>query len=78
MSTWPPRAAPAGVISSIDTYDGVENFESHLTTPEPLELQKHFANALSSGLGYLVMEVVQPGAEVPPHPGHPVCRGPVS
>jgi len=46
-----------GVISSIDTYDGVENFESHLTTPEPLELQKHFANALSSGLGYLAMEV---------------------
>ena len=30
----------SGVISSIDTYDGVENFESHLTTPEPLELQK--------------------------------------
>ena len=25
-----------GVISSIDTYDGVERFESHLTTPEPL------------------------------------------
>lgn len=46
-----------GVISSIDTYDGVESFESHLTTPEPLELQKHFANALSSGLGYLAMEV---------------------
>ena len=46
-----------GVISSIDTYDGVEEFESHLTTPEPLELQKHFANALSSDLGYLTMEV---------------------
>ena len=46
-----------GVISSIDTYDGVEKFESHLTTPEPLELQKHFANALSSDLGYLAMEV---------------------
>jgi len=46
-----------GVISSIDTYDGVEEFESHLTTPEPLELQKHFANALASNLGYLTMEV---------------------
>ncbi len=46
-----------GVISSIDTYDGVENFESHLTTPEPLELQKHFAHAVSSGLEYVVMEV---------------------
>ena len=46
-----------GVISSIDTYDGVEEFESHLTTPEPLDLQRHFANALSSDLGYLAMEV---------------------
>ena len=46
-----------GVISSIDTYDGVERFESHLTTPEPLELQKHFAHALSAGLEYVVMEV---------------------
>ena len=51
------RGARCGVISSIDTYDGVEEFESHLTTPEPLELQKHFANALASGLGYLTMEV---------------------
>ncbi len=46
-----------GVISSIDTYDGVEEFESHLTTPEPLDLQRHFANAKASELGYLVMEV---------------------
>ena len=52
-----PRGSACGVISSIDTFDGVENFESHLTTPEPLELQKHFANALASGLGCLVMEV---------------------
>ncbi len=51
------KGSSCGVISSIDTFDGVENFESHLTTPEPLELQKHFANALASGLGCLVMEV---------------------
>lgn len=25
----------SGIISSIDTYDGSERFESHLTTPEP-------------------------------------------
>ena len=48
---------PSGVISSIDTYDGVEKFESHLTTPEPLELQHHFANAVGAGLEYLTMEV---------------------
>lgn len=46
-----------GLISSIDTYDGSERFESHLTTPEPLELQRHFANAAEKGLRYFVMEV---------------------
>ena len=47
----------SGVISSIDTYDGVERFESHLTTPEPLDLQRHFANAAGTGVEYLTMEV---------------------
>ena len=47
----------SGIISSIDTYDGVNRFESHITTPEPLELQKHFANARDAGLEYLTMEV---------------------
>lgn len=47
----------SAIISSIDTYDGVEKFESHLTTPEPLELHKHFSNAVKSGIEYLSMEV---------------------
>ncbi len=47
----------SGVISSIDTYDGKERFESHLTTPEPLDLQRHFANAVEAGIPYLTMEV---------------------
>ena len=47
----------SGVISSIDTYDGVERFESHLTTPEPLELERHFAHAVDSGIPLLTMEV---------------------
>ncbi len=47
----------SGVISSIDTYDGVENFESHLTTPEAIELFRHFDNAVKSGIGYMTMEV---------------------
>jgi acetylglutamate kinase len=46
-----------GIISSINTYDGVESFESHLTTPEPLELQRHFANGVQSGMEYMTMEV---------------------
>lgn len=47
----------SGVISSIETYDGVEKFESHLTTPEPLDLERHFANAVESNMKYLTMEV---------------------
>ncbi len=47
----------SGVLGSIDTYDGVERFESHLTTPEPLDLERHFANAVGAKLDYLTMEV---------------------
>ena len=51
------RGSRCGIVSSIRTYDGVEDFESRMTTPEPLELHKHFANAAESGLGVVVMEV---------------------
>ncbi|MCR5825477.1 MAG: UDP-N-acetylmuramoyl-L-alanyl-D-glutamate--2,6-diaminopimelate ligase [Oscillospiraceae bacterium] len=44
------------LISSIDTYDGVTCEESHITTPEVLELYGHFQNALDSGITHLVME----------------------
>ncbi len=47
----------SAIISSIDTYDGVERFESHLTTPEPFDLHRHFDNAVKSGIDYLTMEV---------------------
>lgn len=47
----------SGIISSIDTYDGSERLESHLTTPEPLDLQRHFAHAVAAGIPYLTMEV---------------------
>ena len=47
----------SAVISSIDTYDGVMGFESHLTTPEAIMLQRHFYNAAESGVDYLTMEV---------------------
>lgn len=50
------KKAPA-VISSIDTYDGVQNFESHITTPESFDLQQHFRNAVDSEITELVMEV---------------------
>lgn len=51
------KKGESGVISSIDTYDGVERFESHLTTPEPLDLQRHFYHAVTQDLQYLTMEV---------------------
>ena len=47
----------SAIISGIDNYDGVINEESHLTTPEAMELHKHFSNAVSSGIEYLSMEV---------------------
>ena len=46
----------AGIISSINTFDGVINEESHLTTPESLELQMHFNNAVNSSMQYMIME----------------------
>ncbi len=52
---------PAGFISTIDTFDGVELFESHLTTPESPDLHRHFRNAIDSGLEAFVMEVSSQG-----------------
>lgn len=47
----------SGILSSIDTYDGVICEESRLTTPEAVELQKHFRNAVDSGITHFQMEV---------------------
>lgn len=44
-------------LSTSETYDGINSFESHLTTPETLELYEHFDNAYQSGIEYLIMEV---------------------
>ena len=48
-------------ISTIETYDGVERFASHLTTPEAIELYLRLHNARSSGIKYMVMEVSSQG-----------------
>ena len=47
----------SAVISSIDIYDGKSTIESHITTPEAVELQSHFRNALDCGIEYAQMEV---------------------
>ena len=47
----------SAICSGIDNYDGVINEESHLTTPEIMELYKHMSNAVQSGIEYMTMEV---------------------
>lgn len=49
-----PRAA---ILGSIETFDGVEHFESVNTTPESPDLWRHVRNAADAGLPHLVMEV---------------------
>lgn len=47
---------PVGLLSTIVTDDGVLSRPARLTTPEPLDLQRHLWNAVNAGCGYLVME----------------------
>ncbi len=51
----------AGVIGSIETFDGVENLESHNTTPEAPDLWRHIAHMRDAHLAYLDMEVSSQG-----------------
>lgn len=47
----------SAICSGIDNYDGVIEEESHLTTPEIMELYQHMNNALNSGISHMTMEV---------------------
>ncbi len=47
----------SAVCSGINNYDGVVDEESHLTTPEIMELYQHMRNAIDSKIDYLSMEV---------------------
>lgn len=47
----------SAICSGIDNYDGVIEEESHLTTPEIMELYQHMSNALDSGISHMTMEV---------------------
>lgn len=49
------------VCSGITNYDGINEAESQLTTPENLPLFEHMNNALGSGIEYMVMEVSSQG-----------------
>ena len=52
---------PGSGTGVIGSYDGVESFESHNTTPEAPDLWRHVANARTAGLPYLDMEVSSQG-----------------
>lgn len=47
---------PVGLLSTIAIDDGVVRKPAALTTPEPLDLQRHLWNAAGAGCGYAVME----------------------
>lgn len=47
----------SAVISTIDIYDGKSRIESHITTPEAVELQMHLRNALECNIEYAEMEI---------------------
>ncbi len=47
---------PVGLLSTIVTDDGAIRRPAVLTTPEPLDLQRHLWNAAEAGCGYMVME----------------------
>ena len=48
-------------LSTVDSDDGVEHFESHMTTPEALTLHHHFANARETKVDAFIMEVSSQG-----------------
>lgn len=50
------KRGPA-ILSSIKNYDGGEEEESHLTTPEVLDLYAHFSRAHQAGISHMAMEV---------------------
>ena len=58
LDLWREREGlrPVGLLSTIVTDDGSQRRPATLTTPEPLDLQRHLWNAKEAGCGYVVME----------------------
>ena len=46
----------SAILSTIVTDDGLERRPAKLTTPEPLDLQRHLLNAVTAGSEYVTME----------------------
>jgi UDP-N-acetylmuramoyl-L-alanyl-D-glutamate--2,6-diaminopimelate ligase len=47
----------SGIISTIHTFDGNEEYESHITTPESIDLHRLFDTAVRHNVEYMEMEV---------------------
>lgn len=56
--------APSGVISTVETYTGKRHEESHLTTPEAIELQRYFKEMKESNIKFVTMEVASQAYKV--------------
>ncbi|MCM1052368.1 MAG: UDP-N-acetylmuramyl-tripeptide synthetase [Ruminococcus sp.] len=52
------------IMSSVDTYDGLETKEATMTNPESIDLQRHIRNAVNHNLKNLVMEVSSQGLKL--------------
>lgn len=48
---------PIACFTSVELFDGRERRPSRITTPESLELYRHFRNACDSGITHVAMEV---------------------
>ncbi len=49
--------AESAFLSTVEVYDGAERTLSSITTPESMELYRHFRNAVDAGISHLTMEV---------------------
>ncbi len=59
LDCWRQRRGegPTAILSTIVTDDGLERRSAKLTTPEPLDLQRHLWNAVNADAGFVTMEV---------------------
>ena len=58
---WADGRPESAILSSIHNDDGVTDEESHLTTPEILDLHRHFHNMVASEIDHVTMEVSSQG-----------------
>ena len=63
------------ILGSIDTDDGIEQFESHNTTPESPELWRHLRNTVDAGRHQMIMEVSSQGLKYDRVLGLPLTLG---